>query len=139
MVSQGAFKTPDDRWTMDLFFVENINVCIREFATGLFRDDLESMKNSIDFLAIIIVPETYDDKDFSIKLDEDLKWVDANIKQIQIHSDGEVVGYNHQNKKAVVDKMKIILGYMLIKLEKLGIYTRIKKDPRMTMGRFGSS
>ena len=107
-------------WSMDGFFVMNLNALIQRFIEAVFVDDFEQMYKAVLMLEIISSPKIDHDE-----VEEKLKWLKENRHKANVvDAQGNVIGHNPTNKIKIQDILHDTFRLILIKLEEEDIYTQ---------------
>jgi hypothetical protein len=124
-------------WSMDQYFIGNVNALIQAYVDADFQDNMEAMFKSVKNLEIVISPKVEDTEDEHQKL----TWIRDNMSKIFVYDSksGKIVGMNPHNMNVVRKMLDETYRSLLMKLEKEKIYTAEVEDPRQSMGRFGGS
>jgi hypothetical protein len=121
----------NDQWSMDQFFIENINSLIRRYVEADFEEDFEMMFKALRNLEVLTSPKLENDK-----VEENIVWLEESITKIPLHDNyGNKIGINIENKNLVRKKLAETFRLLLIKLEAANIYTKKVHDIRTAMGR----
>ena len=124
-------------WSMDAFFIENLNSLIKFYIDADVQDNLEEMFKAVKNLEILISPKIKNTEEEY----QNILWIRSNMEHIFVYDNatGKIRGVNplNMNKvRAILDKTYRAL---LFKLEKEKIYTGEVMDPNKSMGYFGGS
>lgn len=123
-------------WSMDQFFISNVNALIQQYVDADFRDDMESMFKALKNLEIIVSPKIKD----TTEEHKSISWIRDNMPQIFAYDNqGKVIGVNPINMTAVRKVLDETYRNLLLKLEKEKIYTGDIVDPNKSMGYFQGS
>lgn len=124
-------------WSMDSYFIENLNSLIKFYIDADVQDNLEEMFKAVKNLEILISPKI---KDTTEEYDNIL-WIRANMEHIFVYDNatGKVRGINPSNMNKVRALLDKTYRALLFKLEKEKIYTGETMDINKSMGNFGGS
>jgi len=124
----------DKKYSMDMAFLENINICIRKFFTAAIDGNDDWMLNIVEVFEIYISP-TVD----TSKAKTNLKWLDDNFTKAFVYDEhGQQIGYNPKNRRIVQKTIKETMRLLLEALERGGIYTKKIVKVEQLMGKFSS-
>lgn len=124
-----------DTWSMDAYFLFDVQVLIQKYIDSDFLNDLDGMYKSCKNLAIIISPKV----GVNPRIDQDIKWLKENMDRIYVVQEGKVKGMNNENLQKVKNVLDDLFRYMLGSLEDAGIYSKKGRDPGKAAGNFGGS
>ena len=124
-------------WSMDQYFIENLNSLIKFYVDADVQDNLEEMFKAVKNLEILISPKIKDTKQEY----DNVLWIRANMEHIFVYDNqtGKIRGTNPLNMNKVRAILDETFRNLLHKLEHEKIYTGEVMDPNKSLGYFGGS
>lgn len=124
-----------DTWSMDSYFLENINELIRIYIESDFNNNFESMYKALKNIESVASPKIGEGE-----IRKNLDWLRKNMNSVVITDEkGFVIGVNQKNKSSFQRVLDTTFKLLLGRLEEEGIYTRVTVDAKKAMSKFGGS
>lgn len=123
-------------FNMNKAWLIKISCEIDKFIFARHYDNFDMMYTALDTIELLTSPKI--DQDDIEKL---LDWLRDNRDKwcVRDHETGRVTKINEENKKKLTDKFRECFRLILVKLDEMGILTKLKYDPGKAMGNFSSS
>lgn len=123
-------------WNMNLRYLDFVMLLIITYGDARLGNDFDKMYSSLKLLESTISPKV--DNDI---VEDNLKIARHNLKNMITKNpdSGEVLKYYPRLIDETVDLLDDTYALLLQKLEKKGILTNQKRDPREAMGKFSGS
>jgi len=125
----------EDEWNLNDKYLLLIMEFICKFNEAKLNDDYQGMYKSLDCFESILSPKTDNDD-----VEKNLEIIERDVYKMQVYNEaGKLICYYPDLIHPTVKLMNKTYKLLLIKLEASGMLTRIQRDPRTVMGRFGGS
>ena len=132
---QNNYQSGVDEFNMNLGYVGYLNMLVVNFGISRMNDDYDGMYKTLRLLETTISPKA--DKD---KAEKNLNIIKVNIaKMIQKDLTGNLIKYYPELIDSTITLIDDTYSLILQKMDKVGLLTKMRKDPKMAFGNFGGS